>query len=68
MCVGDWSVHVINGSPVLALARSRRADPPDEPLTRGRVRFQSVRGEIFFRKIEVRRATELPPEYRPADR
>lgn len=66
VCVGDWSVHVINGTPVLALARSRRADPPDEPLTRGRIRFQSVKGEIFFRKIEIRRATELPPEYRRA--
>jgi hypothetical protein len=65
VCVGDWSVHVVNGVPVLALARSRRA-PGDEPLTRGRIRFQSVKGEIFFRKIEVRRATELPPEYRPA--
>ncbi|MBN9119807.1 MAG: protein kinase [Planctomycetes bacterium] len=69
VCVGDWSVHAINGVPVLALARSRRADPPDEPLTRGRIRFQSVKGEIFFRKIEIRRATELPAEYRPkADR
>lgn len=65
VCVGDWSVHVINGVPVLALARSRRADPADEPLTRGRIRFQSVKGEIFFRKIEIRRATELPAEYRP---
>lgn len=64
VCVGDWSVHVINGIPVLALARSRRADPPDEPLTRGRIRFQSVKGEIFFRKIEIRRVTELPQEYR----
>jgi serine/threonine protein kinase len=67
VCVGDWAVHVINGTPVLVLARSRRAEPPDEPLTRGRVRFQSVKGEVFFRKIEVRRATEFPPEYLPAD-
>ncbi|HEY1187478.1 MAG TPA: protein kinase [Gemmata sp.] len=68
VCVGDWSVHVINGAPVLALARSRWADPPDEPLTRGRIRFQSVKGEIFFRKIEIRRATALPPEYqRPGE-
>ena len=66
VCVNDWSVHVINGTPVLSLARSRRADPPDEPLTRGRVRFQSVKGEIFFRKIEIRKATEVPLEYRRA--
>lgn len=65
VCVGNWSVHVINGTPVLALAGSRRADPPDEPLTRGRIRFQSAKGEIYFRKIEIRRVTELPPEYRP---
>lgn len=68
ICVSDWSVHVINGVPVLALARSRRADPVDEPLTRGRIRFQSVRGEIFFRKIEIRRATGLPVEYLPSNR
>ena len=67
VCVGDWVVHVVNGTPVLALARSRRAEPPDQPLTRGRIRFQSVKGEVFFRKIEVRRAIEFPPEYRPAD-
>lgn len=66
VCVGDWSVHVINGAPVLALARSRRADPADEPVTRGRIRFQSIKGEIFFRKIEIRRTTEIPSEYRPS--
>ncbi|MDY3551528.1 protein kinase [Gemmata sp. JC717] len=68
VCVDDWAVHVINDTPVLSLARSRRADPPDEPLRRGRIRFQSIKGEIFFRNIEVRRVTELPPEYqRPAE-
>ncbi|QEL20854.1 protein kinase domain-containing protein [Limnoglobus roseus] len=63
VCLGDTALHVINGTPVLALARSRRADPPDHPLTRGRIRFQSVKGEVFFRKIEVRKVTELPAEY-----
>lgn len=63
VCVNDWAVHVINGKAVLPLARSRRAEPPDQPLTRGRIRFQSVKGEIYFRKIEIRRVTELPPEF-----
>lgn len=64
VCVGDSAVHVLNGAPVLALARSRRpGDPADVPVTRGRVRLQSVKGEVLFRKIEVRRATEIPAEY-----
>lgn len=65
VCVGDWSVHALNGAPVLALARSRRpAEGGDAAVTRGRVRLQSLAGEIYFRKVEVRPATELPAEYR----
>jgi len=65
ICVDDWAVHVINEKPVLALAKSRKVDPAsDQPLTRGRIRFQSLKGEIFFRKIEVRKVTELPAQYR----
>ncbi len=65
VCVGDWSVHVVNGTPVLALARSRKpGDDGEAPLTRGRIRLQSGTGEVFFRKVEIRRATEIPPEYR----
>jgi hypothetical protein len=65
VCVGDWMVHVLNGVPVVALARSRRAveGGPDEPLTKGRIRFQSLVGEVHIRKVEIRRATAIPAEY-----
>ncbi len=67
VCVGDTAVHVLNDVPVVALARSRKpGTPADVPLTRGRIRLQSLQGEIFFRKVEIRKAGGFPGEYAQA--
>jgi hypothetical protein len=57
-CAGSRSIHVVNGQVVMRLSGIRH--PGDVPVTRGRLQFQSEGGEVFYRKIEMRRITGLP--------
>ena len=60
-CAGAGSVHVVNGQVVMRLSGIRQPGPHGEvPLTRGRVQFQSEGGEVFYRRIEMRRIVAIP--------
>ena len=60
-CVGDRSVHVVNGHTQVRLTRLRHLlDGREEPLTRGRLQFQSEAAEVFFRDIQIRPIATLP--------
>lgn len=55
-CLGNKSIHVINGVTNMVLLELSQ---PDEnqgliPLTRGRIQLQSEGAEIFFRNLELR--------------
>jgi len=60
-CLGQTSIHVVNGTPNMVLTGLRRkVDGLDAPLTKGRLQFQSEGAEVFYRNIAVRRIRELP--------
>jgi hypothetical protein len=61
-CLGDQSVHVVNGQVVLRV-RSLRSSA-GERLTAGRIQIQTEGAEIFYRNIEIRPITGIPPKYR----
>ena len=60
-CVGQSSVHVVNGTPNMALPGLRRnVDGRDVPLMKGRLQLQSEGAEVFYRNIVIRSIRELP--------
>lgn len=60
-CVGDRSVHVVNGHTQVRLSGLRQqVDGREVPLTRGRLQFQSEAAEVFFRNIAIRPIAVLP--------
>jgi hypothetical protein len=60
-CRGQSSVHVVNGTPNMAVSGARRvADGREVPLTKGRIQFQSEAAEVFYRRLEIRRLDRMP--------
>jgi hypothetical protein len=59
-CLGQTSIHIVNGKVNMVLTGLRhRVDGREVPLTRGRIQFQSEAAEVFYRNIAVRRITEV---------
>jgi hypothetical protein len=54
-CLGDKSIHVINGVTNMVLLQLSQPDEHNHliPLTRGRIQLQSEGAEIFFRNVAV---------------
>jgi hypothetical protein len=64
-CVGTTAVHVVNGKPMMVLHNLRRPEGGrDVGLDRGKIQLQSEGAEVFYRKLEIRPLTEIPPQYR----
>ena len=60
-CLGQTSVHVVNGKVNMILTGLRhKVDGREVPLTRGRIQFQSEAAEVFYRNVAVRQITEIP--------
>lgn len=63
ICVGEESLHVVNGQVVLRVKQARDFDG-QKVLTSGAIALQSEGAEIFYRNVEVRPISEIPEEYR----
>ncbi|HVU24612.1 MAG TPA: DUF1080 domain-containing protein [Opitutus sp.] len=64
VCLGEDTLHVVNGRVVMRLHAPRRIDgPAPAPVTSGPVILQSEGAEIFYRDIEVEPITAVPAEY-----
>jgi hypothetical protein len=64
VCLGEESLHIVNGVVVMRLHGPRRVDTPvPMPVTSGPIIFQSEGAEIFYRNIEMRPITAIPGEY-----
>ena len=60
-CLGQTSVHVVNGRVNMVLTGLRHhVDGREVPLTKGRIQFQSEAAEVFYRNIAVRRISNIP--------
>jgi hypothetical protein len=61
--VGNRSIHVVNGLPVMAAQDFTTTDGPggkSRPLTGGRIQLQSEGAEIYFRDITIEPIGRLP--------
>lgn len=62
ICLGDESIHIVNGRVVLRLRGLRSRE--GTKLDTGRIQLQSEGAEVFFRNVEIRPISEVPAEYR----
>lgn len=64
ICLGDESIHIVNGVVVMRLSKATRLDgPAPATLTSGKILLQSEGAELFYRNIEVRPITAVPAEF-----
>ena len=60
-CLGQTSVHVVNGRIALVLTGLRqKTETGEAPLTKGKLQFQSEGAEVFYRRIALRPIREIP--------
>jgi hypothetical protein len=60
-CVGDTSVHVVNGVVNMILYNLSQANAGDStPLTKGKIQIQSEGAEIFYRNISIENIRRIP--------
>jgi hypothetical protein len=64
ICFEDKSLHIVNGHVVMVLKNSRYIkDGKTSALTQGKIQLQSEAAEVYFKDIQIRPLTELPPSY-----
>jgi len=64
ICIGDESLHIVNGKVVMRLRDPRRIDREQPlPVTSGPISLQSEFSEVFYRNIVIRPITAIPAEY-----
>ena len=62
-CLGQTSVHMINGKVNMMLTGSRQnVNGKEVPLTKGKIQLQSEGAEVFYRNIAVRSIASVPPD------
>jgi type 1 glutamine amidotransferase len=66
ICLGQKSIHVVNGEVVMVLENSQERQPDWSlaPLTNGKIQLQSEGAEAYYRNIQIRPITAIPAEYR----
>ena len=61
---GEDAIHIVNGKVVMRLHGPMRIDGDvPAPVTSGQIILQSEGAEVFFREIEIRPITAIPPEF-----
>lgn len=63
-CFGSTSVHVVNGKANMVNYNSAKflGEGKTEPLTKGKIQFQSEGGELFIKNIKIKPIKEIPKE------
>ncbi len=63
-CFGGTSVHIVNGNVNMVNYNSSKylGEGIIEPLTKGKIQFQSEGGELFVRNIKIQAIKEIPAE------
>jgi Domain of Unknown Function (DUF1080) len=63
-CCGDRSLHIVNGTVVMALEHSRYVqDGIEVPLTKGTIQIQSEGAEVFYKDIQIKPIAAFPDTY-----
>ena len=60
-CLGDTSVHMVNGKIVMVLYHNSQQDKDrTSPLSKGKIQLQSEGAEIFYKDIKLQFIAKLP--------
>lgn len=63
-CVGNTSVHIVNGVVTMILYNSRQLVKGQEiPLLKGKIQIESEGAEVFYRNMKIKFIDKLPEEY-----
>ena len=63
-CLGQTSVHVVNGQVVMVNTNCSKIENGQKiPLTKGKIQLQSEGGEFYIREIELEKIKKIPDEY-----
>lgn len=64
VCLGDTSIHMVNGQVVMRLHDAQRLDGgAPAPLTSGQISLQTEGAEVYYRDIEIQPITAIPAEF-----
>ncbi len=64
ICLGDDSLHIVNGKVVMRLHHAQRLDGAGPaPLTSGQISLQTEGAEVYYRDVEIRPITAIPAEF-----
>ena len=64
ICFNGKGLHIVNGKVVMVLANSRYWDGKVyKPLTKGKIQLQSEASEVYYKDMQVKKITKLPPGY-----
>ena len=66
ICLGDSSLHIVNGQVVMALYNSKyqSADKQIHSLTKGKIQIQSEGAEVFYKNIQIKSIDAVPKKYK----
>lgn len=66
VCLGEESIHIVNGKVVMRLHGAMRLDTPTpQSLTAGEIVLQTEGAEVFYRNISWQPITAIPAQYAP---
>jgi len=61
LCVGNQSVHVVNGKVVMVVKNARKVIAGEEiELTKGKIQLQSEGAEAYYKDIEIKTIKRFP--------
>lgn len=65
ICVGNQSIHVVNGKVVMVVRNSRKVlKGEDIPLTKGKIQLQSEGAESYYKNVQIKSVSKFPKEYK----
>ena len=60
----DDAIHIVNGKVVMRLHGPMRIDSPvPTPINSGQIILQSEGAEVFYRDIQIKQISAIPPEF-----
>jgi hypothetical protein len=62
-CMGNQSIHVVNGKVTMVLNNLRQEEASGEiPLTKGKIQLESEGAEIYYRNIRITSINKMPKD------
>ncbi len=65
ICVGNQSLHVVNGKVVMVVRNSRQVlNGKEIPLSKGKIQLQSEGAESYYKDVQIKSVSKFPKAYK----